>query len=195
MDPKEGGMLLDKNESCLLIVDVQEKLTPHVLESEFLVERCQWLMKLAYDLDVPVLMSEQYPQGLGCTVKPLSDLSIIKHCVRKVHFSGFDEPSFLNTWQEMHKQQVIIAGIETHVCVLQTAMDMKKTDIDVFVVVDAVSSRHQLDHKFALKRMMQAGIHLITSEMVFFEWVRKAGTPEFKALSKTYIPRSNNETQ
>lgn len=186
-------MLLDNKESCLLIVDVQEKLTPFVLDADQLVERCSWLMSLANDLDVPILVSEQYPQGLGHTLKQLSALHL-KHAISKVHFSCFGDPSFMNAWQEMHKQQVVIAGIETHVCVLQTAMEMKQTGIDVFVVVDAVSCRYELDHKYALKRMKQLGIHLITSEMVFFEWVRKAGTPEFKTLSQTYIPRSRNET-
>ena len=105
----------------------------------------------------------------------------------KVHFSCYRESSFVHHWQSIDRKQVVIAGIETHVCVMQTAMDMNSSGFDVFVVVDAVSSRHEVDHKYGLKRMKQAGIHLVTAEMVFFEWVGQAGTPEFKALSQSYL--------
>lgn len=179
-------MLLEKEKSCLLLIDVQEKLTPYVMQPEKLVQRCHWLMRLAKEMDVPLLVSEQYPQGLGHTVEPLQPL-ITEKCISKVHFSSYREPTFIQHWQDLNKQQVVITGIETHVCVLQTAMDMKSSGLDVFVVVDAVSSRHEIDHKYGLKRMKQAGIHLVTAEMVFFEWARQAGTPEFKALSQAFM--------
>lgn len=180
-------MLLNKDTSGFVLVDVQEKLTPHVLNSEAMVKRCDWLMRLAKELYIPMLVSEQYPQGLGKTVEPLMARGAQSPQVEKVHFSCYREPRFVNEWQALGKKQVVIAGIETHVCVLQTAMDMNLSDIDVFVVVDAVSSRHELDHKYGLKRMKQAGIQLVTSEMVFFEWVGQAGTAEFKALSQSYL--------
>ena len=180
-------MLLSRKKSGFLLVDVQEKLTPHVLNSEALVNSCQWLIRLANDLDVPMVVSEQYPSGLGKTVEPLQASISTEHCVDKVHFSCYREPSFVNHWQSLNRNQVVIAGIETHVCVLQTAMDMNDSGLDVFVVVNAVSSRHEEDHKYGLKRMKQEGIHLVTAEMVFFEWVEQAGTPEFKALSQSYL--------
>ncbi len=183
-------MLLNKEKSGFLLVDVQEKLSPHVLNSAALIERCQWLTSLATELDVPLVVSEQYPSGLGHTVEPLRNLTPNDKCINKVAFSCYREPAFVNYWQTLNRQQVVIAGIETHVCVLQTALDMTDSGLDVFVVVDAVSSRHEMDHKYGLKRMKHAGVHLVTSEMVFFEWVGKAGTPEFKALSKSYLPRS-----
>lgn len=180
-------MLLEKDKSCLLLIDVQEKLTPHVRESEALISRCQWMIRLATELNVPLLVSEQYPRGLGATIEPLRILvSRAKH-VEKVHFSCFREQDFQQCLQNMNKKQFVLIGIETHVCVLQSAMDLKKAGHEVFVVVDAVSSRSELDHKYGLKRMKQAGIQLITSEMVFFEWVEKAGTPQFKTLSKAYL--------
>ena len=179
-------MLMEKEKSSLLLIDVQEKLTPHVLHVDALIQRCHWLMRLADELDVPLLISEQYPQGLGHTVEALNEFKPVK-CINKVHFSGYRESSFIQSWQEIDKQQAVIAGIETHVCVLQTAMDMNEAGLDVFVVVDAVSSRHELDHKYGLKRMKQAGIHLVTAEMVFFEWVHRAGTPEFKDLSQRFL--------
>lgn len=179
-------MLLEKDKSCLLLVDVQEKLTPFVLESDKLIAQCHWLMRLAETLEVPIAISEQYTRGLGHTVEPLGSLTAVRAC-DKVHFSCYRDPAFLNYWQSLGKQQAVIIGIETHVCVLQTALDMHQSGIEVFVVVDAVSSRKVLDHRYALKRMKQKGISLITSEMVFFEWVGRAGTPLFKTLSQTFL--------
>ncbi|MDP1603895.1 MAG: hydrolase [Legionella sp.] len=180
-------MLLKKDNSCLLLIDVQEKLTPLVQKPEALIERCQWLMRLATDLHVPLIVSEQYPRGLGITVAPLLEVSEKDTSIEKVHFSCWREPRFKKRLQSLNKMQLVLIGIETHVCVLQTAMDLISADYEVFVVVDAVSSRDELDYKYALKRMKQAGIQLVTSEMVFFEWVGQAGTPEFKTLSKSYL--------
>ncbi len=180
-------MLLSKETSGLLLVDVQEKLTPLVLHSEALVRRCEWLIRLAHDLHVPIVVSEQYPQGLGKTIDPLHTMTLKEHCAHKVHFSCYREPSFVNHWTTVDRKQVVIAGIETHVCVLQTAMEMSQSGFEVFIVVDAVSSRHDLDHRYGLKRMKHAGISLVTAEMVFFEWVGQAGTPQFKALSRAYL--------
>ena len=180
-------MLLNREQSGFLLVDVQDKLTPHVLNAEALVSRCQWLIRLAKELAVPLVVSEQYPQGLGHTVAPLRAQFAPDESINKVHFSCYREPSFVTHWKTINRQQVVIAGIETHVCVLQTALDMRQSGLDVFVVIDGVSSRHELDHKYGLKRMKQEGVHLVTSEMVFFEWVGKAGTVEFKALSQAYL--------
>ncbi|MCP0913334.1 MULTISPECIES: hydrolase [Legionella] len=180
-------MLLDKAHSCLLLVDVQEKLTPHVVKSDELVARCHWLLRLAHEVQVPVLTSEQYPQGLGGTVSPLKECVANQVCTSKVHFSSYCDSAFVEHWQATKRSQAVICGIETHVCVLQTAMKMKEAGIDVFVVADAVSSRHELDHEYGLKRMRAQGIQILTAEMVFFEWVRKAGTPEFKALSQAFL--------
>ena len=120
-------------------------------------------------------------------MEPLQPFMSHGTSVDKVHFSCYREQSFVNHWQTIDRNQAVIVGIETHVCVLQTAMDMIDSGMDVFVVVDAVSSRHELDHKYGLKRMKQAGIQLVTAEMVFFEWVGQAGTPEFKALSQSFL--------
>lgn len=180
-------MLLEKDDSCLLLIDVQEKLTPYVRDAEALVKRCQWLMRLADDLGVPHIVSEQYPRGLGATVTALKELSTVENPCEKVHFSCWREPSFKNRLQDLHKNQLILIGIETHVCVLQTALDLLDQGFQVFVVVDAVSSRFELDYHYGLKRMKQAGAQLVTAEMVFFEWLERAGTAQFKALSAAYM--------
>jgi nicotinamidase-related amidase len=180
-------MLLHRDKSGFVLVDVQEKLTSHVLQPEALVTRCDWLVRLVKALNVPLLVSEQYPSGLGKTVEPLRKATMDDPCIDKVYFSCYRDKSFVNHWDGLGRKQVVIAGIETHVCVLQTAIDMVDSGLDVFVVVDAVSSRHKVDHRYGLKRMKQAGVHLVTAEMVFFEWVGCAGTAEFKTLSQSFL--------
>ncbi len=180
-------MLLNKEDSLLLLIDVQEKLTPAVINSEALISQCEWLLKLARKLSVPILVSEQYPKGLGTTEASLKHYFDPQDCIDKVHFSCMSDANYTQRLKQFHKKQLILIGMEAHVCVLQTALEMKEHGFDVFVVVDAVSSRGAQNIKYGLKRMQQAGVHLITSEMVFFEWVRKAGTPEFKELSKEFL--------
>lgn len=181
-------MLLNKNLSHLLLIDVQEKLTPYVIQAEKLVQRIEWILKLAKRLNVPTIVTEQYPKGLGITLDSLKTASISYSPISKVSFSCYKEPKFQKQIEKLSKKQLILIGIETHVCVLQTAMDLKQnTDNDVFVVVDAVSSRSELDNRYGLKRMKQAGVELVTSEMLFFEWIEQAGTDEFKELSRTFL--------
>ncbi|QMT59614.1 MULTISPECIES: hydrolase [unclassified Legionella] len=180
-------MLLNKEDSLLLLVDVQEKLTPAVLNSEAFISRCEWLLKLARKIGVPILVSEQYPQGLGSTLQQFQSYFDPQQCIDKVSFSCMGEPKYQEQLKKHHKKQLILIGIETHVCVLQTALEMKAAGFEVFVVVDAVSCRGEQNMKYGLKRMKNEGVHLVTSEMVFFEWLRKAGTPEFKQLSKEFF--------
>lgn len=180
-------MLLKKDESILLLVDVQEKLTPAVLESKAFIERCEWMLKLASKMDVPILVSEQYPKGLGPTLQQFQTYFTADHCVDKVHFSCMSDDKYVQRLKQFHKKQLVLIGIEAHVCVLQTALEMRDQGFDVFVVVDAVSSRGKQNLKYGLKRMAQNGVYLITAEMVFFEWLRKAGSTEFKELSKEFL--------
>ena len=180
-------MLIDAEKSCFLLVDVQEKLTPLVNEPEVLTDNCLWLLKLAREMDIPLLVTEQYPRGLGHTLEPLKALMIEEDAIDKVHFSCAADSSCLSRIDSLHREQVIIAGIETHVCILQTALELHDTGKQVFVVEDAVSARHEADHRRGLARMQAHGIQLVTKEMVFFEWLRQAGTPRFKVLSKAFM--------
>ncbi len=180
-------MLLNAQHSCLLLIDVQEKLIPKIMEHEQLVANCRWLLQLAKRLNVPILGSEQYPKGLGHTVAELHELVPTDAWLEKVHFSCASDDGCLKRIDQLKRKQIVIAGIEAHVCVLQTAMELQAHNKQVFVVVDAVSSRHALDKKTALKRMSAAGIQPVTKEMVFFEWVHQAGTPEFKKLSQEFL--------
>lgn len=180
-------MLLDKEKSILLLIDVQEKLTPAVLDQHAFVTRCEWLLKLAQRIGVPILVSEQYPQGLGATLAQFKPYIKSEECIDKVHFSCMSDAVYAQRLRQFNKKQCVLMGIEAHVCVLQTALEMKDQGFDVYVVVDAVSSRGEQNLHYGLQRMQHAGVHLVTAEMVFFEWVRKAGSPEFKALSKEFL--------
>lgn len=180
-------MLLKKDNSCLLLIDAQEKLIHHINQSEAVIARCQWLIQLATKLDVPQIISEQYPQGLGNTTASLAALIPNHTAIDKVHFSCWREPRFKKQLQDMNRKQLVLIGIEAHVCVLQTAMDLNDAGFEVFVVVDAVGSRHEIDYKYGLKRMKQAGIQLVTAEMVFFEWLEHSKISGFKELSKQFL--------
>lgn len=180
-------MLLDKEDSLLLLIDVQEKLVPVVLNREPFIQCCEWMLKLAQRMNIPILVSEEYPQGLGSTLKQFQAYFNQQNCIDKLHFSCMSEPKFKEHLTRFQKKQLILIGMETHVCVLQTALEMRSEGYDVFVVVDAVSCRGEQNRSYGLKRMKQAGVYLVTSEMVFFEWLKKAGTPEFKMLSKEFF--------
>lgn len=179
--------LLERNHSVLVLVDVQKKLTPLVQEAEQMVKRCEWMLSVAGSCNIPILISEQYPGGLERTVSSLHDLAKAAARFEKLHFSCFKNTAFREEIFLLQRKQVVLIGIETHVCVLQTAFDLQNAGFSVFVVVDAVSSRKEIDHRYALKRMKAAGITLISAEMAFFEWLEKAGTEEFKRLSKAYL--------
>jgi nicotinamidase-related amidase len=184
-------MLLDKEKSCLVVMDVQEKLTPKVINAKNMLGRCEWLMRLASELDVPVLVCEQYPKGLGYTIEPLRSLLPMHVLIEKESFSAFRDLHFQQELIKLHRKQIILVGIETHVCILQTALDLIDDGYKVFVVLDAISARHLQDHHTALERMQKAGVELITSEMVFYEWIKQAGTPVFKALNQAFMKSEN----
>lgn len=184
-------MLINRDLSYLLLIDVQEKLTPYVIQAEKLVQRIEWILKLATRLNIPTIVTEQYPKGLGSTLESLKTASSAYAPISKVSFSCYKASQFQKQIEQCSKKQWILIGIETHVCVLQTALDLKQhTDNDVLVVVDAVSSRFEIDHRYGLKRMKQAGVELVTAEMVFFEWLGQAGTDEFKELTNTFLKNS-----
>lgn len=180
-------MLMDAKSSCLLVVDIQEKLTPLVMNNNSLVEQAYWLMSLGHELNIPILVTEQYPKGLGPTVERLRNLSKANDILTKVHFSIAGDEKCLAHINALGVKQCILTGIETSVCVLQTALELKQAGYEVFVVSDAVSARYERDHFIALNRMRDNGVQVVTKEMVFFEWLRQAGTAKFKTLSQQFI--------
>lgn len=180
-------MLMKSQESLLLIVDVQAKLVRAIHESQRLVEHCAWLVKVARELNVPLRLSEQYPQGLGPTVAPLRELAADDEVLDKVHFSCVAEERCREALLETGREQLVVAGVEAHVCVLQTVLDWAALAKPVFVVADAVSSRDPRNAELGLARMRQAGAHIVSREMVAFEWAHKAGTDRFRNLSRNFL--------
>ena len=179
-------MLITRDKSQLLIVDVQDKLLPAMAEPERVVERCVRLVRAARTLGVPITYSEQYPQGLGQTVEPLrSALEDTGAVVGKVEFSCLKSDALRERLHDLRREgrpQVVIGGIEAHVCVAQSAIDLEEQGFEAFVVADAVASRAKTSRRLALARLLNSRVEVVDSEMVLFEWLGKAGTPEFKAL-------------
>ena len=180
-------MLIAPNKALLLVIDIQDKLVPAVCQPEQLIKQTRWLMEIAALLDVPVLLSEQYPQGLGNTVSELAPLMTPQQVMEKLHFSCAAEPRCLETIQQQQRQQIVICGMEAHVCVLQTAIGLQQQGFEVFVVGDLISSRNDNDKQLAIARLQQLNIQIVSREMVAFEWMEKSGTESFKTISKNYL--------
>ena len=180
-------MLLNSQHSCLVLIDVQEKLSPHVHEPDLLIKNCKWLLEVANQLDVPMLASEHYAKGLGGTIPELKKLIPKNACMQKVHFSCASDDTCLNKIHALGRDHIVLIGIEAHICVLQTAIELLDPTKEIFVVADAVSSRSKRDMEIGLQRMQNHGVNIVTKEMVFFEWLKQAGTEEFRAMSKQFM--------
>lgn len=176
-------MLMDRAASCLLLIDVQERLAPAMAGRDAMEANATVLLKAAARLDVPVLISEQYPKGLGRTVVDLTALADGADVIEKTAFSCLRENAWRARFDDMGRRQAVMCGIEAHVCVLQTALDLLSAGIEVFVAADAVASRTAANRDLALDRLRHAGAQVVSTEMVVFEWLAKAGTPEFKDVS------------
>lgn len=179
-------MLIDPKNSLLLVVDIQEKLVPTIHQADILVSNCKWLIEIASLLDIPVVTSEQYPKGLGHTVPELrAALPGVR--LEKTHFSCMASPPCQQAINALGKRQLIVTGMETHVCVLQTALQSLQQGFDTFVVSDCVSSRRPEDRDCGLARMRASGVHIVNREMVAFEWMQEAGTDTFRHISKNFL--------
>ncbi|HEV3162721.1 MAG TPA: hydrolase [Isosphaeraceae bacterium] len=182
---------LTATHGALLIVDVQEKLMPLIEERNLVIANGVRLVKAAKLLQIPVFATEQYPKGLGPTVPELAEL--IPHRPDKTVFQCCAVPEFVEQLHGRGIEHVTLAGIETHVCIAQTALELMSLGFRVQVPADAVSSRSKLDWDFALRRLAVAGAVVSTTEAVLFEWVERSDHPQFKAIStlvKEFTPPS-----
>jgi nicotinamidase-related amidase len=166
----------------LLVIDVQEKLVPKIADAAAMVRDIAFLIDAARIMDIPVQATEQYPKGLGPTTPELARR--LPERPDKVAFSCCAIPSVVQSFQRAGRPKILLAGIEAHVCVLQTALDLLALDFGVFIAVDAIGSRYRIDYETALRRLEQAGAVLTTSETAVFEWVGAAGSPQFKEISR-----------
>lgn len=174
-----------KIDNCVLvIVDVQGKLAQLMHEKERLFENLRRVVKGAQILGIPILWNEQNPLGLGATIPELAELLTDQKPLVKYSFSCCGNPEFVEQLLKLGRKQALLVGIETHVCVYQTAVDLVAKDYDVQVVVDAVSSRTPDNKQIGLARMKGYGATLTSAETALFELLRVAEGPQFKAISK-----------
>ena len=169
-------------DTVVLVIDVQDKLLPLIPNQVALVRNIAFLIDGARLLQMPVAATEQYPKGLGSTTAELARR--LPDRPDKTGFSCCAIPSVVDGFRRGARPKVLLAGIETHVCVQHTALDLLNLDFRVYVAVDAVSSRFVIDHDVALRRMEKAGAILTTCEAALFEWIGGAGHPQFKAVSQ-----------
>lgn len=179
-------MLIDRSDSMLLLVDVQERLLPAMHEAQRVLDNAVWVTRVAQRLGVPVAASEQYPRGLGHTHADLRALLTAECIAEKLHFSCV-AAQCLGRLPGGDRRQVVLCGIESHVCVLQTALELRAQGKDVFLLADAVSSRNPVDKDLALARMRDHGAEIVSREMLAFEWLRQAGSAEFKDISSNFV--------
>ena len=177
--------LLKAGNAALLVIDVQEKLAPAIQDSAQLTARIEWLIGACQVLATPTLFTEQYPKGLGHTLPELLALVEQPLVVEKSHFSAVAAQCLPESW--LQYQQIIVTGMEAHVCVLQTVLELLQEGKEVFVVADAVGSRNEQNRDLGLARMAQAGAHIVSREMVVFELLHQAGSEQFKTISKEYL--------
>ncbi len=179
-------MRIQAQDSVLLVVDLQSRLLPAIHEGESVLANAIWLVDVAQTLKIPVLATEQYPQGLGLTEANLRARLPKSALIEKIYFSAIPEGKLLKHADAQH-QQWIVVGTEAHVCVQQTVLDLLAQGLAVFVVEEAVGSRKPRDKALALERMRQHGAEIVSREMVAFECLGQANTPEFRAVLQRFL--------
>ena len=174
---------LIKEESLLLIIDIQEKLVPAMKHGKEVIQNTNILISAAHEMNMPIIVTEQYPKGLGQTVPEINERLGKALKFEKTMFTACTD-EVIAALEAEGKKKIIITGMETHVCVFQTARDLIGLGYDVFVVSDGVSSRTKENYKNGLDLIRDMKGVVINTETVIFDLMKKAGTPEFKVLSK-----------
>jgi nicotinamidase-related amidase len=178
--------LIHADRSALLVIDVQERLVPHIHGWQRILGHIDWLVQVAQRIGVPVAATEQYPKGIGHTQPQLAARLPQGSVGEKLHFSCV-AGSCLPGLPGMERPQLVVCGVEAHVCVLQTVLELAAAGKQVFVVAEAVGSRDPEHKALALERMRAHGIQVVCREMVAFEWLGQAGTPLFREISKQFL--------
>jgi nicotinamidase-related amidase len=176
--------ILSRQRAALLVVDVQERLWAVMRDRQRLAERIAVIIKACELLRIPVFTTEQYPKGLGPTIGPIRETLAASAPLVKMTFSCCGLEQLPRSLTQQGVEQLLLVGIEAHVCVLQTALDLQSRGFQVHLLVDAISSRHEIDQQITLRRLSQAGVVLSTVEMAVFELMETAEAPEFKEVSK-----------
>ena len=176
--------LLDRADTVLLIIDVQDKLASVMHRKEKLVENVLKIIKGITVLELPAILTEQYPAGLGKTLPEISQLLPHVSPIEKVSFSCYNEEPFRLRLESLRRKRVLVTGIEAHICIYQTTVDLQQKGYQVQVVTDCVSSRNAEDKQVSLARLSDMGIGLTTAEMALFELLRVAAGEKFQQISR-----------
>ena len=184
--------MLDSKESVLVVIDVQERYLPHLFEGERVVEAARRLIEAAKIVGVPLLLTEQYPRGIGPTAPALRS-ALPEGCepIQKMTLSCLGTSEFASRLRASGRRQVLVAGIEAHACVNQTVHDLLAAGYETYIAVDALSSRFRRDYEVGVDRLLRAGAIGCTVESALLEWVRTAESPEFqpvRALIRDPLP-------
>ncbi|MDP6381175.1 MAG: hydrolase, partial [Phycisphaerae bacterium] len=175
--------MLNVEDAALVVIDVQGKLAQLMHEKEVLFDNVKRIIKGAQVLKVPILLTEQNPAGLGHTLPDIASLLDVE-AIAKFHFSCCGEGAFMQALEGLGRRQILLAGIETHVCVYQTAADLVRLGYDVHVLADAVSSRAESNKRMGLEKMKDAGANLTSVETALFELLKVARGEKFKQVIK-----------
>lgn len=176
--------MLDISNCCLVVIDVQGKLAQLMADKESLFKNIQILIQAARILDIPVLWCQQVPEAMGPTVPEIAELLADQEPIDKASFSCCGEERFMNELNDLDREEILLCGIEAHVCIYQTAMDLMEEGLDVTVVADAVSSRTERNRELALRRLSDEGAGIGTTEMVLFELLGTSKHPKFREIAK-----------
>lgn len=177
-------MRILKENTIGLVIDVQEKLFPHMHNYEELVGNLIKLISGLKVLEVPIILTEQYTKGLGPTINSIQEAIGEYTAIEKMAFSCCDEPQFLKVLKEQSKKNVIVCGIESHVCILQTCIDLQQSGYQSVIIEDCISSRKASDKVISLERMKKEGAIISSLESILFELSRVSGTESFKSISR-----------
>jgi len=176
--------MLDIHNCCLIVVDVQGKLAQLMTDREILFKNLQILIQAAKILRIPILWCQQVPEALGPTIPELVGLLTGIDPINKASFSCCGQEQFAAALDSLGKRQILLCGIETHVCIYQTATDLLGRGLEVTVVADAVSSRTERNRQIALTRLADEGAHISSTEMALFELLRTAEHPQFRQIAR-----------
>jgi nicotinamidase-related amidase len=176
-------MRILREETAAVVVDIQEKLLPHIHEGDIILRNCLKLIEGLKILAIPILITQQYTRGLGPTVPSIIQMFPEFRFIEKISFSCCEEPAFEREITFLNKTNIIVCGIESHVCVLQTCLDLLACGRRPVVAEDCVSSRKPNDKQIAIERMRQEGVRITTMESLLFELARIAGNETFKSIS------------
>lgn len=175
--------MFDENNTTIICIDIQEKLVNMLVNKEEIVSNTFKIMKAADILNIDTFITEQYPKGLGTTTESIKNIKKFK-TIEKTSFSALKTPEFFNEFNKLNNKNILIFGIETHICVLQSVLDLLYNNYNVFVIADCCSSRNKLNHSTSLELMKQKGASIITLEIALFNLLKSSKHPHFKEIQQ-----------